>query len=74
VVIFYFVYQQVENAFLTPRIMKSQVELSSAIVIVALLVGGELAGIPGALVAVPSAVLIGEFVQEYLTYKTDPQS
>jgi len=66
VLIFYAVYQQVENAFLTPRIMKAQVELSSAVVIVALLIGGELAGVAGALVAVPSAVLVVELASEYL--------
>jgi predicted PurR-regulated permease PerM len=35
-------------------------------VIVALLIGGEIAGIAGALVAVPSAVLIVELASEYL--------
>jgi predicted PurR-regulated permease PerM len=71
VVIFYLVYQQVENAFLTPKIMQSQVQLSSAVVIVALLVGSELAGVAGALVAVPSAVLIAELADEYLAYKPE---
>jgi predicted PurR-regulated permease PerM len=73
VVIFYFVYQQVENAFLTPKIMKSQVQLSSAVVIIALLIGGELAGIAGALVAVPSAVLVVELAGEYLAYGPRPR-
>jgi predicted PurR-regulated permease PerM len=66
VVVFYLVYQQVENAFLTPKIMQSEVQLSSAVVIVALLIGSELAGIAGALVAVPSAVLAAELANEYL--------
>lgn len=78
VIIFYLVYQQVENAFLTPRIMKSQVQLPSAIVIVALLVGGERAGVAGALVAVPSSVLVAELAEEYLVWKParakDPRS
>ncbi len=69
VVIYYAVYQQVENAFLTPRIMKAQVELSSAVVIIALLIGGELAGIGGALVAVPTAVLVVELASEYLVQR-----
>jgi predicted PurR-regulated permease PerM len=68
VIVFYLVYQQVENAFLTPNIMKSQVQLSSAVVIIALLIGSELAGIAGALVAVPSAVLVAELADEYLLY------
>jgi predicted PurR-regulated permease PerM len=72
VIVFYLIYQQVENAFLTPNIMKSQVQLSSAVVIIALLIGGDLAGIAGALVAVPSAVLAAELAGEYLLYK--PQS
>jgi predicted PurR-regulated permease PerM len=66
VLAFYAVYQQVENAFLTPNIMKSQVQLSAATVLIALLVAGELAGIAGALVAVPSAVLVAELANEYL--------
>lgn len=66
VVIFYLAYQQVEHAFLTPRIMKTQVELSSAAVLVSILIGGDLAGIPGALVAVPTAVVVSELADEYL--------
>jgi predicted PurR-regulated permease PerM len=71
VIIFYLVYQQVENAFLTPKIMKAQVQISSAMVVIALLIGGELAGIPGVLVAVPSAVLVGELAAEYLMWQTE---
>jgi len=74
VIVFYLVYQQVENAFLTPYIMKAQVELSSAVVIIALLVGSELAGIAGALVAVPTAVLVAEFANEYLVQHTASQA
>jgi predicted PurR-regulated permease PerM len=66
VLVFYLVYQQVENAFLTPRIMKSKAQMSSAVVLLALLTGSELAGIAGALVAVPSAVLVTEIAGEYL--------
>ena len=59
-------YQQVENAFLTPHIMKTQVQLSARAVVIALLIGSELAGIAGALVAVPSAVLVSVLADEYL--------
>jgi predicted PurR-regulated permease PerM len=62
---FYLVYQQIENALLTTRIMKSQVKLCSSAVFVALLVGGEFAGLVGALVAVPSAVLVSALIGEY---------
>jgi predicted PurR-regulated permease PerM len=52
-VIFYFVYQQVENAFLTPRIMKSTLNLPPLAVIIALSLGGALAGVLGALGGCP---------------------
>ncbi|HEY7617192.1 MAG TPA: AI-2E family transporter [Terriglobales bacterium] len=66
VLAFYAIYQQIENALLTPRIMKATVGLPSLAVIIALAIGGELAGIVGALVAVPSAALVAELAEEYL--------
>ncbi|HSM86168.1 MAG TPA: AI-2E family transporter [Candidatus Limnocylindrales bacterium] len=66
VLIFYAVYQQVENAYLTPRIMKSSVHLSALAVIVALAIGGEAAGVMGAMVAVPTAAIISTLANEYL--------
>ena len=64
--IFYVAYMWVENSFLTPRIMKSSVDLPGLAILVALLLGGELAGVVGALVSVPTAVLVAELVDEYL--------
>lgn len=66
VLVFYVVYQQIENAFLTPKIMKTTVDLPALAVIIALAIGGALAGILGALVAVPTAALIAVIVDEYL--------
>ena len=65
VFIFYAVYINIENAVLTPRIMKSSVDLSGLTVLVALLIGTALAGIVGALVAVPTAALITVLLDEY---------
>jgi predicted PurR-regulated permease PerM len=59
-------YQQIENYVLAPRIMNRAVDLSPPIVIVALLVGGTLAGIVGALLALPIAALIKILATEFL--------
>ncbi len=64
--IFYLIYLQLENSFLTPRIMKSSVDLPGLGIIVALLLGSELAGVVGALVSVPTAVLVAVLIDEYL--------
>jgi predicted PurR-regulated permease PerM len=69
VAIFYFVYLQIENSFLTPRIMKTRVGLPALAILVALLLGFALAGVLGALVAVPTAVLVQVLLDEYLVRK-----
>ncbi|MGA3211774.1 MAG: AI-2E family transporter [Terriglobales bacterium] len=66
VLIFYFVYEQIENGILIPRIMKSTLDLPPLAVIIALSVGGALAGILGALVAVPTAALVAVLLEEYV--------
>jgi predicted PurR-regulated permease PerM len=53
--IFVIVYQQIENHFLQPVIYGRTVQLSPLAVLVSVLVGAELAGILGALAAIPVA-------------------
>jgi predicted PurR-regulated permease PerM len=66
---FYIIYQQLETAFLTPRIMKTTVDLPALAVIISLSLGGALAGVLGALVAVPTAALCAVLIDEYLVKK-----
>lgn len=73
VFIFYAIYAQLENGFLTPRIMKTSVNLMGLSVLIALLAGSAIAGVVGALVSVPTAALIGVLVQEYLVQR-DPNA
>jgi predicted PurR-regulated permease PerM len=65
VAIFYAIYAQVETSYLTPRIMRSSVDLPGLAVIVALLLGSAYDGIVGAMVAVPTAVLVAVLLDEY---------
>ena len=69
VLIFYFVYLQVENTWLVPKIMRTQVDLAGLTILVALLIGSSLAGIIGAMVAVPTAVLIAVVLNEYAVHE-----
>jgi len=68
VLIFYFVYLQIENTWLTPRIMRTQVDLAGVTILIALLIGSALAGVIGAMVAVPTAVLIAVILNEYAVH------
>lgn len=73
VAIFYAIYAQVETSYLTPRIMKSSVDLSALGVLIALLMGSKLAGVVGAMIAVPTAVLVSVLIQEYLVQHDEPE-
>ncbi|MCL6464729.1 AI-2E family transporter [Pseudacidobacterium ailaaui] len=65
VAIFYAIYAQLETSFLTPRIMQSRVDLPGLAIIIALMLGAALDGVRGALVAVPTAVLVAVLLDEY---------
>ncbi len=70
VAIFYVIYLLLENSYLTPRIMKNSVGLPGLAILIALLFGSALGGVPGALVSVPSAALVAVLVDEYLVKKS----
>ncbi len=56
--VFFLVQQQFENHLLVPKLMERQVGVSAVTVIIALLIGGSLLGIVGALLAVPTAAVL----------------
>jgi hypothetical protein len=58
VIVFFVVYQQLENHLLQPMIFSRTVKLNPLAVFVAILLGVELAGILGALLAIPVAGII----------------
>ncbi|MEO6955807.1 MAG: AI-2E family transporter [Antricoccus sp.] len=61
---FYLVQHMFEAYFLYPRVMRRQVDISTATVVVAILIGGALLGVTGALLAVPIATAIQLIVRE----------
>jgi predicted PurR-regulated permease PerM len=69
IAIFYVIYLQVENSYLTPRIMKNRVGLPGLAIVMALIIGSALEGILGAMVSVPTAVLVAVLLDEYFVRK-----
>ncbi len=61
---YYVVQQLVENNVLQPKLMGHQVGLSAASVIIAVLIGGSLLGIVGAVLAVPTAAILEATLEE----------
>jgi predicted PurR-regulated permease PerM len=69
VIIFFVVQQQIENHVLVPKVMERQVGVSAVTVIVALLIGGKLLGIAGAILAVPTAAILQVLITEWLAWR-----
>ena len=53
--VYYVVYQQIENYVIAPRVMQRTVSVPGTVTIIAALAGGALLGILGALLAIPVA-------------------
>jgi predicted PurR-regulated permease PerM len=67
--IFVLVYQQIESNLLQPMVYSQAVQLNGLVILIALLVGGQLLGIPGALLAIPVAEIVRIVVSEILAYR-----
>jgi predicted PurR-regulated permease PerM len=71
VILFYILLQQVENTLLVPKIQGDAVEINPALLIIALAIGGDVAGVWGLLAAVPLAA-IGRDIVAYLYRRFSP--
>ena len=71
VVTFFVVYQQIENHFLQPVIYGRTVQLSPLAVLISVLIGAQLAGILGALGAIPVAGAIQVVLVEWHRHRRE---
>jgi predicted PurR-regulated permease PerM len=71
--VFVLLYQQVESNVLQPMVYSKAVQLNGLVILIALLVGGQLLGIPGALLAIPVAEIIRIVITELLAYRRTRQ-
>jgi predicted PurR-regulated permease PerM len=62
-------YQQFENYVVQPQIQKRAVELEPFVILVSVLFGGTLFGVPGALLAIPTAATFQISLQEWWRYR-----
>jgi predicted PurR-regulated permease PerM len=65
-IVFFVVYQQVENHILQPLVYNRTVALSPLAVLISILIGAELAGVLGALAAIPVAGAIQVVILDFL--------
>lgn len=66
VLLMYIVIQQLENNLIVPKVMARATGLNPIIVIVGILVGAKLAGLPGIILAVPTIIIFTTFLEDFL--------
>ena len=70
-VIFYIVYQQLENYVIYPRVMSKSVDVPGVVTVIAALVGASLLGVVGALLAIPTAAALLMLTREIFVRQQD---
>src|SRR5205807_4622311 len=73
VVVFFVVYQQIENHLLQPVVYGRTVRLSPLAVLISVLIGAELAGVLGALAAIPIAGTLQVIFLDWLRHRRAAQ-
>jgi predicted PurR-regulated permease PerM len=62
---YFLVLHQLEANVLVPKVMERRVGVSPVVVMIALLIGGELWGLVGAILAIPTAAILSVIVEEF---------
>jgi len=70
-VIFYVIYQQLENYVIYPRVMSRSVDVPGSVTVIAALIGAALLGVVGALLAIPTAAAILLLMKEVFVRRQD---
>lgn len=65
--VFYIVVQQLENHFLIPNIIRKATGLNPLVTIIAVLLGGRLAGVSGIILSVPIATILSIFLADFFS-------
>jgi predicted PurR-regulated permease PerM len=68
-IVYAIVYQQIENYVIQPQIQRRAVAVEPLVILVAVLFGSTLFGVPGALLAIPTAASIQIIVREVMDYR-----
>jgi len=73
IIILFLVIQQAESHLLVPFVMKKTVGISPVVVVIALLAGSQIAGLIGIILAVPTAVVLQELIEDWERRKLKTQ-
>jgi predicted PurR-regulated permease PerM len=67
--VYFVVYQQVENNFISPHIQSRRIELSALAVLASVTIGLYMFGVVGGIIAIPIAGAVRILIEEYLEHR-----
>jgi len=70
ILLYVFINAILENFVLMPLLMKKAVDLNPALIILVLILGSELAGVLGVILAIPAAAIVSVLIEEYIGHKS----
>jgi predicted PurR-regulated permease PerM len=65
----YVIIQQLENNLIVPRVMQRNINVSGLTIILGILIGGTIFGVAGALLAIPSIIVLKTIFETWVKYK-----
>lgn len=74
ILIIFILIQQIEGNILTPILTKKFVGLPPVLVLISLMIGGKLWGIMGAILAIPLAGIVYEFLRDFLMKRKEEKT
>jgi predicted PurR-regulated permease PerM len=73
-IVYFFIYQQIENNFVAPQVQAKKIELSALAVLASVTIGLYLFGLLGGIIAIPIAGSIRVLLDEYLKSRNGDDS
>ncbi|MCK5085786.1 AI-2E family transporter, partial [Candidatus Parcubacteria bacterium] len=70
----YFIIQQLENYLLVPKVMERSVGLHPVVIIIAMLIGGQIAGVLGIILAIPVTTIASIVLEDIYSHKEEENS
>lgn len=74
VVALYIIIQQLENNLIVPQVMRRAIGISPLVSIISIMVGSRLAGLTGALLAIPFVITFEQIIKTVLAWRTPENS
>lgn len=71
--VFFVVYQQIENNFISPQIQAKRIDLTALMILASVTVGLYMFGVIGGIIAIPIAGSVRVLIEEFLEHRRQPE-